>query len=335
MYDFLIQTNIPLYKGEGASMGGTERQIITVAEKLASEGLNVGIIHSHNQGVDRIVNNVKHLNLYRHHFANSKVRIYCNQLPYMHNTHSDYSMAGAHIPMLSPLELNSAEKNYNWCHNWFPASDMIPRIFLSNSNKKYQVNKHKDDEVIHYMIPNGLKQEPVENREKYVYWMSAMAKGLKEAILIYIALYERGMKRPFYISIPPQRRRRDVEIVHELLRDTNQHDYPITFLGELTYEKAMNVLRKSSCLFRPGSPQETFGLVYLEANFLGVPVLTNSWDSGKEVLTDKNNNMFIEKNTSLEDILKWMDNVNSLKPKVNLNKFSPDVIVKKWMKLLD
>ena len=73
---------MPLYKGEGASMGGTERQIITVAEKLASEGLNVGIIHSHNQGVDRIVNNVKHLNLYRHHFANSKVRIYCNQLPY-------------------------------------------------------------------------------------------------------------------------------------------------------------------------------------------------------------------------------------------------------------
>ena len=163
--------------------------------------------------------------------------------------------------------------------------------------------------------------------------MSAMAKGLKEAILIYIALYERGMRRPFYISIPPQRRRRDVDIVVELLRDMNQHGYPITFLGELTYEKAMNVLRKSACLFRPGSPQETFGLVYLEANFLGVPVLTNSWDSAKEVLTDPNN-MFIEKNTCIDDILKWMENVNSLKPTANLKKFGPDVISKKWMSLL-
>ena len=210
---------------------------------------------------------------------------------------------------------------------------MIPRIFLSNSIKKYQSNSHKDDKVIHYMVPNGLNQSPVENREKYIYWMSAMAKGLKEAILIYIALYERGMRRPFYISIPPQRRRRDVDIVVELLRDMNQHGYPITFLGELTYEKAMNVLRKSACLFRPGSPQETFGLVYLEANFLGVPVLTNSWDSAKEVLTDPNN-MFIEKDTCIDDILKWMENVNSLKPTANLKKFGPDVITKKWMSLL-
>ena len=71
----------------------------------------------------------------------------------------------------------------------------------------------------------------------------------------------------------------------------------------------------------------------MEANFLGVPVLTNSWDSAKEVLTDPNN-MFIEKDTCIDDILKWMENVNSLKPTANLKKFGPDVITKKWMSLL-
>ena len=68
-YDFLIQTNTPMYKGEGATMGGTERQILTVAEQLAIRGLNVGIIHSETDGYDRIVNDVKHLNRYRHHYA--------------------------------------------------------------------------------------------------------------------------------------------------------------------------------------------------------------------------------------------------------------------------
>ena len=333
-YDFLIQTNTPMYKGEGATMGGTERQILTVAEQLAIRGLNVGIIHSETDGYDRIVNDVKHLNRYRHHYAKSKVRLTCSQLPYMHNIHRDFSMSGSHIPILSPLEINSAEKCYNWMHNWFPASNLIPRIFLSNATKKWQKQKHKNDLVIPYMIPNGLTQKPSEKRDNYLFWGSAMAKGLKEAILTYIALYERGMKRPFYISIPPQRRKRDVEITDALIKDTNQHNYPIKFLGELQYDNAMNWLSRAACLFRPSLPQETFGLVYLEANFLGVPVLTNSIDSAKEVIKDKNN-MFMEKDTTIEDVLEWQVDIENKFTKVDLDKFGVDVIAKKWMSLIE
>ena len=334
IYDFLIQTNTPMYKGEGATMGGTERQILTVAEQLANKGLNIGIIHSETDGYDRIVNGVKHLNKYRHHYAQSKVRLTCSQLPYMHNIHRDFAMSGSHIPILSPLEINSAEKCYNWMHNWFPASNLIPRIFLSEATKKYQEKKNKNDLVIPYMIPNGLSHEPVNKRDNYVFWMSAMAKGLKEAILTYIALYERGMRRPFYICIPPQRRKRDVEITETLIKDINQHNYPIKFLGELQYNTAMTWLSRAACLFRPSSPQETFGLVYLEANYLGVPVLTNSIDSAKEVIRDKNN-MFIEKNTKIEDILEWQNNIEKKVTKVDLKKFGVEPITKKWMSLLE
>ena len=93
-------------------------------------------------------------------------------------------------------------------------------------------------------------------------------------------------------------------------------------------------MSNAACLFRPGSPQETFGLVYLEANFLGVPVLTNSIDSAKEVIKDKNN-MFMEKDTTIEDVLEWQVDIENKFTKVDLDKFGVDVIAKKWMSLIE
>ncbi len=335
LYDLLIQTNMPMFKGEGATLGGTERQILTVAEKLASDGVNVGIIHSETDGTDKIVENVKHLNVYRHHLAKSKLRVYCNQFSYMHNIHKGYyDLYGPHVPMLSPIEINSSEKSYNWIHNWYNSDNLIPRVYNSEAVKKYTTKKNKDDTVIHYMIPKGIDVKPLEQREDYLYWMSAFGKGLKEAILLYINLYEKGLRKPFYISIPPQRLKKDVDIINIVLKDINKHGYPITFLGELDYDNAMKTLSKASCLFRPSSPQETFGLVYLEANSLGVPVITCSNDAGKEILIDKNN-MFIEKTTEVEDILYWLSDIQDKKTSVDMSKFDPDFISHKWINLIE
>lgn len=337
MYDFLIQTNTPLFKEDGGAMGGTERQIMTVAEKLASKGCNVGIIHSETDGSDRIINDVKHLNLYRHHFAQSKVRLYCNHFGYNNNIHKGYALFNPHIDPLSSLELNSAEKNYIWIHNWYACHDQIPRISNSFAVQKYIHEKGKklvDDHVIHYMIPKGISVEKRTNRSKYLYWMSAFGKGLKEAVLLYISLYERGLNREFNISIPPQKQRKDVEIVRNFLNDANKHKYPINFLGELDYNSALKNLSNSACLFRPSKPPETFGLVYLEANQLGIPVITYEGDAGEEILTDSNN-FIIRKNHNIDDINQWLNNIETKFTEVNMEKFDPEVISKKWIKLLD
>lgn len=337
MYDFLIQTNTPLFTEDGGAMGGTERQIITVAEKLAKEGCNVGIIHSETDGNDKIINDVKHLNMYRHHFAPSKVRLYCNHFGYNNNLHKGYALFNNHIEPLSALELNSAEKNYIWIHNWFNCHSQIPRISNSKAVQNYihqKGEKLKDDKVIHYMIPNGIDVPRRNERAKYLYWMSAFGKGLKEAVLLYISLYERGMKRDFNISIPPQRKRRDVEVVRQFLNDVNKYKYPINFLGELDYNSAMKNLSNAACLFRPSKPPETFGLVYLEANQLGVPVITYAGDAGEEILTDTNN-FIIRENNNIDDVMNWIDDVETRKTTVDMKKFDPDVISKKWMSLLE
>ena len=336
MYDYLI-VSPQLFEIDGGAMGGTERQIITVAEKLASENFNVGLVHSLTDGHDKIINNVKHLNFYRHFYAKSRVRLICNHINYTGNTWKYYQMFNPHIKALSPLEKNAGDKNYIWLHNWSTCHEEVPRIFLSDALKSYVHDKGKKvegDQTIHYMIPKGMdKQKPKEKRSDYLFWMSAFGKGFKEALMCYVALYDKGMKRPFYACCPPQRQKQDVKIFTDFIADLNKSGYPIHFLGELNYEAVLKSLSNAACLFRAGRPQETFGLVYLEANKLGVPVITYESDAAEEILTDKNN-MFIRKDTTIDDVYNWTVDIDKKKTSIDMKKFDPDKIIKKWTKLL-
>ena len=336
MYDYLIFAP-QLFEKDGGAMGGTERQIVTVAEKLASENFNVGLVHSLTDGSDRIINDVKHLNVFRHHYARSRVRIHCNQIAYNGNSWKNYYMYNPHIPVLSPLEINSGNNTYIWLHNWTTCHEEVPRLFLSNALKNYVQGKGKKvagDQTIHYMVPKDMdKQKPKEKRSNYLFWMSAFGKGFREALTIYVALYDKGMKRPFYVCCPPQRQKKDVKIFTDFMADLNKDGYPIHFLGELNYEGVLKSLSNAACLFRAGMPQETFGLVYLEANKLGVPVITYESDAAEEILTDKNN-MFIRKNTTIDDIYDWTVDIEKKKTSVNMKKFDPDKIIINWTNLL-
>ena len=336
MYDYLIFAP-QLFEKDGGAMGGTERQIVTVAEKLASENFNVGLVHSQTDGTDRIINDVKHLNMFRHHYAESRVRIHCNQIAYNGNSWKNYYMYNPHIPVLSPLEINSGNNTYIWLHNWTTCHEEVPRLFLSNALKNYVQGKGKKvagDQTIHYMVPKDMdKQKPKEKRSNYLFWMSAFGKGFREALTIYVALYDKGMKRPFYVCCPPQRQKKDVKIFTDFIADLNKNGYPIHFLGELNYERVLKSLSNAACLFRTGRPQETFGLVYLEANKLGVPVITYESDAAEEILTDENN-MFIRKDTTIDDVYNWTIDIEKRKTSVDMKKFDPDKIIKKWTKLL-
>ena len=345
MYDLLVICNCFLDPADGGSMGGTERQIISVAEALAQEGLEVGLVHSITNGTDKVINGVKHLNVHRHYYDYSKVRLMVNHFGYYGNFHGSYSMNNIHVPPMSPIEMNCAEKTYCWFHNWFHlAHDDYPRIFNSKAVANYvyhdnpfshRVTKLPDDKVIYYMIPKGLTVQPRENRDDYLFWMSAFGKGMKEAVLMYISMFERGLtRRPFHICIPPQRNRKDVDICEQMIVDVNKNGYPIRWLGELKYEDALTRLSKSACLFRPGLPQETFGLVYLEANQLGVPVLTYKGDAGEEILQDKHN-MLIDKHHKLQDIANWMIDIQEQKTSIDMSKFDPKKITKEWINLIE
>ena len=345
MYDLLIQCNLSLFEEDGGTIGGTERQILTVAETLASKGVDVALLHSMKSGGDKIINDVKHLNRYRHHYDYSKVRIHVNQQQYGLNSHSGVLSTNIHVPYVSSIEINCAEKTFQWFHNWFYMyQTIIPRIFNSKSIMNYVIKESPyshmttllpDDQVIYYMVPKELKQKPQSKRDNYLFWMSAFGKGMKEAVLMYISLYERGLtRRPFRICIPPQRQKVDVDICWQMIHDVGRKKYPIEFLGELEYKDVLYQLSNAACLFRPGSPQETFGLVYLEANRLEVPVLTYKGDAGEEILDDENN-FLMGKDAKLQDIADWLEDIDTKKTSVDMSRFDPDLISKKWMNLIE
>jgi D-inositol-3-phosphate glycosyltransferase len=67
----------------------------------------------------------------------------------------------------------------------------------------------------------------------------------------------------------------------------------IDFLGNLPQEKVRDLLNKSKLLIHT-SKQETFGLVAIEANAMGVPVLTNNNGSLLEIIDNNKNGLYSE-----------------------------------------
>ena len=44
--------------------------------------------------------------------------------------------------------------------------------------------------------------------------------------------------------------------------------------------------------------------------------------------------MFIRKNTTIDDVYDWTVDIEKRKTSVDMKKFDPDIIIKKWIKLL-
>ena len=116
----------------------------------------------------------------------------------------------------------------------------------------------------------------------------------------------------------------------------------VKFLGALPHEKLLPAISHSMAhLFIQGSWQETFGLVYPEANVLGIPSITLNIGAASEtsqgVLLDPPTSLTLPHLQSLADrispVLKaWHD---SGRPKVHANiKFRLDHVLMGWMKSL-
>ena len=77
------------------------------------------------------------------------------------------------------------------------------------------------------------------------------------------------------------------------LIEKNNYSKSATFLGSLTQEKLAEELRSTDLLLHT-SPFESFGLVAVEANACGTPVLTLNNGSLREIVKDNINGLVIE-----------------------------------------
>lgn len=103
-------------------------------------------------------------------------------------------------------------------------------------------------------------------------FISSPHKGLRDALPLFAPLKQRWPSLELVIANPG-----NIDIVQPGVRA----------LGNLTHDKAMDLLASAFCMFYPNMTYpETFGIVYAEANALGVPVLAHDFGSAAEVLGD-------------------------------------------------
>lgn len=310
-HDIMFMSDGPVRLQDGGTWGGTEATLSLVSNWLADNGVSVGIVAS-GKNAGKNEHGVEFLPLDRW-LQECKLKIFMRRT------------------LISPLERDNCEQAYAWLHDFpqdpYTVKAYAPRLCVSNFllNHIQQNEKESKDKVFWNPVNPEIKQFKKDKREDYLVWTSAYQKGIGEAIGMYKQLYDMGMTRPLKICVP-EWSNRPFPFPEEL------KNYPIEFVGALPWRDCMELLSKSAGMFRPGFFPETFGLVYAEANYLGVPVITFDVGAAREVLTE--NNLIIGENTDIGDIKKYIDDIENKSVACNED-YTIQRIGKKWLKLIE
>jgi glycosyltransferase involved in cell wall biosynthesis len=134
---------------------------------------------------------------------------------------------------------------------------------------------------IHNPIDDDLAIVPTtgQDRRKLVFFSSPY-KGIEHVVTAFRYVYERDPAFRLVVADPGYIRNFDPAML----------DHPgISRVGSLAHQAVIEHVRESLCVFYPQYKRpETFGLVFAEANAVGVPVLAHDFGSAREVLDDTN-----------------------------------------------
>ena len=128
---------------------------------------------------------------------------------------------------------------------------------------------------IHNPVAPGLKPDGRAWDRNKLLFLSSPHKGLEQVLDVFTMLKRRCPSMRLCIANPGYLNWRVPRIEG------------VFTLGKLRHDEVVNHLRDSLCLFYPQSTfEETFGLVFAEANAVGTPVLAHPHGAAPEVLND-------------------------------------------------
>jgi len=160
-------------------------------------------------------------------------------------------------------------------------------------------------------------------------FFSTPNKGLKEVLQHFKELLKRAPSYRLYIAGSTEEQLNGYDLDSELL-----HSDSVTILGRIPKEEIIAQLRDAFCVFYPQSVHpETFGLIYIEANCVGTPVLAHPFGSTDEVIGNREQ-LVNGRNSEavVEKILQWQ---RDGRPEVTCqNKFQLSKVVQKWKETL-
>jgi len=176
------------------------------------------------------------------------------------------------------------------------------------------------------LVPDGTPVDPTR-----LLFLSAPAKGLAETIERFEEVHRAmpdlvlHVAHPGYVSIEGYRNF-DVSLLQRP---------GVEVLGALPHARILEHLRRAFCVFYPQTTkEETFGLVYAEANAVGTPVLAHDFGAAAEVLSDPDQLVDARRpGAVLERLARWR---TAGRPQVHLKPhFRLSHVLAQWEALLD
>lgn len=259
-------------------LGGTEATVIRIAEGLASTGLFEVAVEQKG----------------RQHATQNKAAY----LPYGRCEKADFIICLRDPAETSRLRLRfPASKIYLWSHDLTtqPFVETLDQLYKQSIEAQIFVSQFHRSQHIEIVKPCGFTgQYPLEyiynpldesiyshskvpmDKNKLV-WFSSPHKGLEHAFKYFEALLRFNPNFKLYVSNPGY-------LKDYIIPGTSIYNN-VVFLGALPHPMALEHVKDSLCVFYPNIVfPETFGLVFAEANALGVPVLTHPLGAAREVL---------------------------------------------------
>ena len=177
--------------------------------------------------------------------------------------------------------------------------------------------------VVYNPVDDALMPNDAAVNQNKLVFFSSPHKGLEQVLQAFSRAKEEFpalklyIANPGYWPMPPNIESEDVVV-----------------LGALKHQEVMQHVREAFCVFYPQSRfEETFGLVFAEANAVGTPVITHPLGAAPELLTNKQQLVDVTDAAKVvERLRKWY---KEGRPAVKLpEKFRLNAVLNSWENLL-
>jgi len=340
--DFKSSENYDFQYMSSYSLGGTESTVLRVARELAKDHevfisqinrkktyheQNIHFIQ-HDDGLlfrkappDRIIilRKQRLLNIYRNQYPDAKLFVW------IHNFQKYESLGRRHLITKSGATMICVSRHHQ------KHTDNIMNGPLSWLSRVLSLQYKRVAITFIYNPVDELfsKNNSPVNRNKLLFFSTAN-KGLAMVVEHFNKLLVQAPNYQLYIAGSTPKQIRDTVTETKLIESDS-----VIMLGKIPKDEIINHLRQSFCLFYPQNIHpETFGLVYVEANCTGTPVLTHSFGSASEIINDEEQLVDARDSSSIiERLLKWKKHG---RPEVSCQeKFRLPNIMKRWKKVLE
>jgi len=317
----------------GASLGGTEATVLRVARGLQgrhevylaqhcralSEETVIGGVHylsfdsAHalKPAVVILLRQVEWVDSVAERFPQARRFLWLHNLPSARLYQHRHSLAANQFEVIAVSEFHRAHIRRKLAGNWY-------QRLCEGRRDASSIPVH----LIYNPIPDELRPDPTAWNPHQLIFMSAPYKGLEQTL----AIFERVRKaRPQYelLLTDPGHRPHQLKLPAQ-----------VRSLGSLLRPQALRHLRESFCVFYPQRRrQETFGLVYAEANAVGTPVLAHDFGAASEILSSPsqliNSKQFSQVLNKLEE---WQTQRPVLQAKES---FRLSKVIQSWLELFE